>query len=90
MAIDWNAALARLDLIVSTLATCHVSNTFHLDVRKAEEARVYLQGRAEGGEENCGAEAMIEFACAHNVSTDYILRGDIRPMIAEMASNLAA
>ncbi|RDD61449.1 hypothetical protein [Ferruginivarius sediminum] len=87
MAIDKNAALARLEVVVNTLSTCHVADGFKFDHQLAEQALDYLRGQARGEPHTDETfEPFHEFMCRYNQSFDYVIRGDMHCMIAELAA----
>ncbi|RDD62617.1 hypothetical protein [Ferruginivarius sediminum] len=87
MAIDKNAALARLEVIVNTLATRHVADGFKFDHQLAEQALDYLRGQARGEPHTDEKfEPFLEFMRRYNQSLDYVIEGDVSNMFTGLAA----
>jgi hypothetical protein len=86
-AIDDDRVCERIEEIILTLTTCYVREGFELDRVKASAALNYCRCQANGApEDDRGLQNLIEFACENGQSLDWILRGDVRCMIASLAS----
>jgi len=89
-AIDWTAALARLEVAVDTLASRHVAPGFALDRELAGAALDHVaRYAAEGvppGPYLEPSDRLLAFAIRHGVSLDWLLIGDVRGMICKAAA----
>jgi hypothetical protein len=86
--VIWNDVLGRLELAIEALSTRHVSGGFTFDRELADRALAYVADLAAGkpsAPHLDGVDPLIEFAIQHRVSTDWLLLGDVRPMICQAA-----
>ena len=86
-ATDWEGACERIEEIIVTLTTCYVRKGFELDRIKASGALTYCRCVANGApEDDAGFQRFLDFAREYNQSIDWIIRGDMRCMITDLAA----
>jgi hypothetical protein len=90
----YKQALARMEYIVDTLATCVVAEGWHESwesgpmPERAADVIAYLRKRAAGGRENAAQEAKVNaFIKDCGQSLDWIFDGDVRGMICKAAGH---
>jgi hypothetical protein len=86
--INHRAILARVELVIDSLRTCHVRAGWRLDEEGAERTLRYFRHCADGGEDdNHEYTAASEFLRRNGQSLDWVLLGDLRVMICRAAAN---
>ena len=86
-ATDWDGVCERLEAIIVILTTCYIRKGFELDRIKASGALTYCRCQANGApEDDAGFQRLLDFPKQYNQSIDWIIMGDMRCMIASLAS----
>lgn len=87
----WTRIAERIEYLVWVLTNCVGGKTASVDHRTAKRVIDYCQRLADGKRETGRLTTeLLEFIDAHNISCDWILAGDPRGMICELAKGTSS
>jgi hypothetical protein len=92
---DWSAIADRMQLIFETLiGDTHGATTVTVDYAAVHRVLAYCRHMAQGGKEDLRPDGawveMIEFLYRHNQCMNWVLTGDPKSMILELAMHTSS
>jgi hypothetical protein len=90
-----HASLARMEVAIKVLSSRKVSPGWKFDQKSADRALAYLRHRAAKGWrwraaiDRKGEQEIATFCEQHDVSLDWLLRGDMAPLLCAVAKGSA-